>query len=115
MAGGISVHGVDAARGRPAEGLEVSLHRATPEGWEELARGRLGREGALDHPVVGGAGVVPGVYELRLALGAWYRAAGIDCPFLDLVPFRFVLADAAEHVHLPIKFTPWGFALFRGA
>jgi 5-hydroxyisourate hydrolase len=36
-------------------------------------------------------------------------------PFLDTVPFRFTIADAAQHYHLPLKFTPWGFSLFRGS
>jgi 5-hydroxyisourate hydrolase len=31
------------------------------------------------------------------------------------VPFRFTIADAAQHYHLPFKFTPWGFSLFRGS
>jgi 5-hydroxyisourate hydrolase-like protein (transthyretin family) len=38
-----------------------------------------------------------------------------DPPFLDVVPFRFGIADASEHYHLPLKLTPWGFSLFRGA
>ena len=43
------------------------------------------------------------------------RRATTTPPFLDLVPFRFTIADAAQHFHLPFKFTPWGFSLFRGS
>jgi 5-hydroxyisourate hydrolase len=30
------------------------------------------------------------------------------------MPFRFGIADPAQHYHLPLKVTPWGFSLFRG-
>ena len=29
--------------------------------------------------------------------------------------FRFGIADPAVEYHLPLKFTLWGFSLFRGA
>jgi len=28
--------------------------------------------------------------------------------------FRFGIDRVEEHFHLPFKFTPWGFSLFRG-
>ena len=28
--------------------------------------------------------------------------------------YRFGIADLAQHYHLPLKMTPWGFSLFRG-
>ena len=33
---------------------------------------------------------------------------------LDVVPFRFVISRVEEHYHLPLKFTPFGYSLFRG-
>ena len=44
-------------------------------------------------------------------------AQGIAAPkpaFLEIVPYRFGIADLAQHYHLPVKMTPWGFSLFRG-
>ena len=35
--------------------------------------------------------------------------------FLTMVPFRFRIAQTDEHFHLPLKFTRWGYSLFRGA
>jgi 5-hydroxyisourate hydrolase len=68
----------------------------------------------LDHAVVDGAGVEAGVYVARFAVRAFYTGMSIACPFLDLVEFRFEISDPGEHVHLPLKFSPWGLALFRG-
>jgi hypothetical protein len=49
----------------------------------------------------------PGYY--RNAIGA---AAAV--PFLDVVSYRFGLADPEAHYHLPMKCTPWGYSCFRG-
>jgi 5-hydroxyisourate hydrolase len=117
MAGGISVHAVDVARGRPAQGMQVDIYAL--EGVRKvIAGGKLAGSGALDHAVVQGEGVKAGTYEVVFHVGDYLRAAGAPTstpPFLDLVPFRFTIADAAQHYHLPFKFTPWGFSLFRGS
>jgi 5-hydroxyisourate hydrolase len=117
MAGGISVHAVDVARGRPAQGMQIDIYLL--EGVRKvIANGKLAASGALDHPVVRGEGVKAGGYEVVFHVGDYLRATGAPTstpPFLDLVPFRFTIADAAQHYHLPFKFTPWGFSLFRGS
>jgi 5-hydroxyisourate hydrolase len=116
-AGGISVHAVDVARGRVAEGLQVSILRLAPDGTRvPIAEGRIGPDGMLDHPVARGAGVEAGEHEVLLQIGAFHAATGVTAPpFLDVVPFRFRVFDVAQHYHLPIKFTPFGYSLYRGA
>lgn len=114
MAGGISLHAVDVARGVPASGMLVELWQLAPERCQ-LAQGRLGANGQLDHPSVSGVGITEGSYEALFHLGDYLRAQGGASPFLEVVPFRFQLGDASQHVHLPMKFTPWGYSLFRGS
>jgi 5-hydroxyisourate hydrolase len=117
VAGGISIHGVDVARGLPAEGLEVELHHLGSER-TLVASGRLGSDGVLDHPSKLGHGITGGTYEALFHIGDWLRATGYpedQLGFLDTVPFRFVVADVERHYHLPLKFTPWGIMLFRGS
>ena len=59
MAGGISVHAVDVAHGRPAQGMQVDIYAL--EGVRKvIASGKLGASGALDHPVAQGEGVKAG-------------------------------------------------------
>ena len=56
-------------------------------------------------------------HEALFHVGDWYRAEGIAVPtpaFLETVPYRFGIADLAQHYHLPLKMTPWGFSLCRG-
>jgi 5-hydroxyisourate hydrolase len=117
MAGGISVHAVDVAHGRPGAGLRVEIHRILEDGQRlVLADERLGANGAMAHPVTEGEGVEAGMHEVLFHLGEFFAAGDRPPPpFLEVVPFRFRVFDAALHYHLPIKFTPWGFSLYRGA
>jgi 5-hydroxyisourate hydrolase len=116
-AGGISIHAVDVAEGRPAVGMEVENHHLDDDGvWRLSARGEIGANGAFDHPITRGEGVREGLYEVRLHVGRFLaRRETPPPPFLELVPFRFRVFDLGQHYHLPIKFTPWGYSLYRGS
>lgn len=116
-AGGISVHAIDVSRGIPAAGLEVEIVRLGASAREVVARGRIGATGMLDHPIISGENVIAGHYEATFRIGAYFRKEGIAIPdpaFLEDAPFRFAIAAVEQHFHLPLKFTPWGFSLFRG-
>jgi 5-hydroxyisourate hydrolase len=115
MAGGISPHAVDVARGKPAQGMRVEIFLLTPER-RRVAEGILGANGMMDDAIVRAADA--GTYEAVFHIGDYLRttdAVTDNPPFLDLVPFRFTVARADAHYHLPLKFTPWGFSLFRGS
>ena len=110
----LSIHGVDVTRAVPAAGMRVVVTRDVPSG-ETIFDGALGRQGAIASVI---DGLEPGPYEVAFHVAAWYRGQGValaDPPFLDVAPFRFAIADADAHYHLPFKFTPWGFSLFRGS
>lgn len=115
--GGISIHCVDVARGRVAIGLRVALYRLDPEGRSLVAEGEVGAKGLFDHPALLGGEIRAGAFEVVFEVGDFCRACGTALPtpaFLEQVPYRFHIADVAQHYHLPFKFTPWGFSLFRG-
>lgn len=117
MVGGISLHAVDVASGAPAEGMTVELVALGPVGERVLARGTLGPAGALDHPLARGeVAVAAGAHEARFHVGDWLRSRepGLGRVFMEVAVLRFEVLDPAEHVHLPLKFTRWGLALFRG-
>lgn len=120
MSGGISIHCVDVASGRLAVGLHVEVARLGPDGLpqrELLAEGRVGSNGLMQHPALMSEAITAGGYEVRFAVGDFYRSQGhaAGSPvFLEVVPYRFHIADPVQHYHLPFKFTAWGFSLFRG-
>ena len=115
-AGGISIHAVDIARGVPAAGLGVRLWLMGDERLP-IAAGTCSESGLLQHPVADGAEVKRGIYEVEFDVGAYYRKHDFTIPdpsFLEVAVFRFGIDRVTEHFHLPFKFTPWGFSLFRG-
>lgn len=115
-AGGISVHAVDISRGIPAKGLAVKLWYLDG-GRKEIASGTCSMSGLLQHPVANGVDVKRGLYEAEFDVGTYFRASGLQLPspsFLEVAIFRFGIDKVTEHFHLPFKFTPWGFSMFRG-
>ena len=115
-AGGISIHAVDVGRGIPAADLYLRLRRIDPNP-AEIAAGPCVESGHFLHLVTEGVGVERGTYEVEFDVGAYYRSCGVVLPdpsFLEVVVFRFGIDRVNEHFHLPFKFTPWGFSLFRG-
>jgi 5-hydroxyisourate hydrolase len=109
---GISVHAVDVARGLPAQGMRVEVYVIDPRR-TRIAEGLLAANGALEHPITH-TRLARGAYETVFHVGDFLRAAGLPAEFLDDVPFRFRVGDPGQHCHLPLKFTPWGYSLFRG-
>lgn len=115
-AGGISIHAVDVARGIPASGLSIHVYRLDPDP-AAIARGVCAENGHFLDPVSEGAGVIRGMYEVRFGVGTFYRQSGMEIPdpsFIEEAVFQFGIDRVHEHFHLPFKFTPWGFSLFRG-
>jgi 5-hydroxyisourate hydrolase len=115
---GISIHVVDVARGKPAAGLAVEVLALEGEARRVVGTGRIGNDGTFAHPMNAGSGVNAGVHEVLLHAGDYFRSAGLvhDNPaFQEVVPLRFTVLDPREHYHLPVKITPWGLSVWRGA
>jgi 5-hydroxyisourate hydrolase len=114
---GISIHVVDVSRGVIAQGLVVRVDRLDGERRVTIVEAPVGAGGTVSALDALAAQFSVGVYEASFRVGDYYRARGEPLPavpFLDVVPFRFGIADARQHYHLPLKMTPWGFSCFRG-
>lgn len=112
---GISIHVVDVARGVVAAGMRVELFALSPVR-TQLCAANVAPTGVVAEDALN-ARFAPGHYEVSLHVGAFYRDAAValpTVPFLDVVTYRFGIADAEQHYHLPFKLTPWGYSCFRG-
>jgi 5-hydroxyisourate hydrolase len=113
---GLSIHVVDVSRGVVAAGMRVEVHALAGEVRRLMARGAISANGTLDEDAL--AATLPaGVYEAVFHVADYYRAADVALPavpFLDVVTYRFGIADPQAHYHLPFKCTPWGYSCFRG-
>jgi 5-hydroxyisourate hydrolase len=122
MAGSLTTHVLDTARGRPAVGVTVELYRLHGDGAEErrerVARLVTNADGRSDRPALQGVDLRPGRYELVFFVGDYFRRTMTDLPeppFVDRVPIRFGVADSQQHYHVPLLVTPWSFSTYRGS
>ncbi len=112
----LTTHVLDTARGRPAEGLAVELHRLDPQP-ALLCRTVTDRDGKARDPLLPEDRFVPGRYELRFHLGAHFAALGLaaDPAYLDVVPVRVFLAAGQGPYHVPLLCSPWSYTTYRGS
>ena len=114
---GISIHVVDVSRGVVANGMRVELFAVPVDSSPRLiASGNISKTGTLADPVLNQR-FEPGFYDARFHIADYYRSsigATAAVPFLDVVSYRFGLAEPDAHYHLPMKCTPWGYTCFRG-
>jgi 5-hydroxyisourate hydrolase len=113
---GMSIHVVDVSRGVVASGMWVEVFAFDASERRLVAHGVISVKGTLDDAALG-AMLTAGTYEAVFRVGDYYRdmRAALPCiPFLDVVTYRFGIADPHQHYHLPFKCTPWGYSCFRG-
>lgn len=116
--GRLTTHVLDTMHGCPAAGLAVSLYRMGGAGAEPLLTRATNADGRCDGPLLEGAALLPGVYELRFRVGDYFRQKGTplaDPPFLDEVPVRFGVHDPAAHYHVPLLVSPFAYSTYRGS
>ena len=112
---GISTHVLDTARGRPAAGVEVALARRTAAGgWEELGRGRTDDDGRVGALLPEGTPLAPAEYRLTFALGPWFESRGVEA-FYPEAAVVFRVRDPAQHHHVPLLLSPFGYSTYRGS
>ena len=105
---GISIHIFDVSHGIAAAGLRVRS-----AGPDQARRCSMPAPRRRERSTGDAA---TGMYEALFHAASGFAPAARNCrqAFLEVVPFRFGIADLGQRYHLPLKMTPWGFSLFRG-
>lgn len=118
MAGYLTTHVLDTARGQPAQGLRIALYRVSGSSHRKIADTVTNADGRTDAPILPAGKFAPGTYELVFRAGDYLRAtgqAGAEPLFLDEVPIRFGMADPEAHYHVPLLLSPYGYSTYRGS
>jgi len=101
----ITTHVLDTSRGKPAAGMAVTLERSMPNGtWSQIGRGTTDNDGRLRTLTAGD--VEKGTYRLTFETGT---------AFYPQVVILFNVADGAQHYHVPLLLSPWGYTTYRGS
>jgi 5-hydroxyisourate hydrolase len=109
--GKLTTHVLDTAHGRPGVGITVELYRLEGEAGTLIASATTNRDGRTDAPLLEAEKFRTGTYQLVFHMGAYFKSQG----FLDVVPIRFRIADAAAHYHVPLLCSPWSYTTYRGS
>lgn len=111
---GITTHILDTSAGRPAPGVPVTL--SAPDGaggWEERTRTRTDDDGRAR---LYGSDSQPEAGDYRLTFDvADYLSGRVAEVFYPRVEVYFTLSDPAEHYHVPLLLSPFGYSTYRGS
>lgn len=115
--GALTTHVLDTSAGKPGAGMRVELYRAGP-GRQHVLTTNTNADGRCAQPLLQGDALEAGEYELVFHAGEYFSRQGIalpEPPFLGQVVIRFGVADVAQHYHVPLLLSPWGYSTYRGS
>lgn len=111
----ISTHVLDTARGAPAGGVAVSLAiENTDESWTELSHAWTDEDGRVKPFFLVGEPLPSGTYRLVFETEPYYQGLDIEC-FYPQVTIVFKIDDTAQHYHIPLLLSPYGYSTYRGS
>lgn len=109
---GITTHVLDTARGKPAAGVPIALELSQDGSWELVGKGETDADGRLR--TLTGPKIAAGTYRITFDTGAYFRAQGVE-GFYPEAAIVFVVKDPAEHFHVPLLVSPFGYSTYRGS
>jgi 2-oxo-4-hydroxy-4-carboxy-5-ureidoimidazoline decarboxylase len=109
---------LDTFHGHSAPGVRIELFEVGRHARALLLDVTTNSDGRTDAPLLHGAPLRIGTYELVFHIGDYFRAAGVKLPaqaFLDEVPLRFGINEPEGHYHVPLVTSPWSYTTYRGS
>lgn len=107
----ITTHILDTSRGKPAPNVAVKLEMRRDDEWQEVGRGATDGDGRCKSLTP--AALKPGVYRLWFDIASYFREQHIETFFPEVVVI-FRIDDAAQHYHVPLLVSPYGYSTYRG-
>jgi 5-hydroxyisourate hydrolase len=115
---GITTHVLNTDAGRPAVGMRIDFSMLESGVWRLVKTVRANADGRTDEMILEPERTRVGHYELVFYVDDYFRAQGAvlpDPPFLGTVPVRFAVSDPSRHYHVPMLFSAWSCATYRGS
>jgi 5-hydroxyisourate hydrolase len=116
--GKLSTHVLDISSGKPGVGVALELYLVEATGKTLLKSAVTNQDGRCDAPLLEGASLKVGHYELVFAAGDYFDGQGLTLPspkFIDRVTLAFGIADTTQNYHVPLVVSPWAYSTYRGS
>jgi 5-hydroxyisourate hydrolase len=118
MAAKLSTHVLDTAHGCPAQEMQIELWSLAGDQPKLVKTAVTNADGRTNQPLLAADEMKAGFYELVFYVGDYFvqkTSSTPKVPFLDKVPVRFGIADAAASYHVPLLVSPWSYSTYRGS
>ena len=109
----VSTHVLDIHRGRPAEGVPVTLDRKEGDVFVRLRAAATDVDGRVKELVPEGQ-LTAGTFRITFDTGAYFDAQNID-GFYPEASIVFVVRDPSAHYHVPLLLSAHGYSTYRGS
>jgi 5-hydroxyisourate hydrolase len=106
----ISTHVLDTSLGRPAGGIKVTLER---DG-QIIGSGITDDDGRVKDLMREGAQLGFGIHKLVFEVGRYLTSSGREA-FYERIAIEFVVSSDADHYHVPLLLSPFGYSTYRGS
>ena len=109
----ITTHVLDNSRGKPANEVNVTLLQQQGEEWRQLALATTDEQGRCNSLLKKDIALENGIYRLRFDVKNYFEREGLPglYPFIDIT---FIITGA-EHYHIPLLISPFGYTTYRGS
>ena len=111
----ITTHVLDTSRGLPAANVAIVLDILTaPDKWEAVATTSTNSDGRAPNLVPKHHVLAAGIYRLTFDTATYFTAQQVES-FYPQVEIRFIVKDPAQHHHVPLLLSPFGYSTYRGS
>src|SRR5438132_13961171 len=108
----ITTHILDTSRGKPAANVGVKLEFRRGDQWHEIGRGESDNDGRCKSLTA--APLEAGLYRLCFDSGSYFRERHVETFFPEVI-IAFTVGDPAQHFHVPLLISPFGYSTYRGS
>jgi 5-hydroxyisourate hydrolase len=116
--GRLTTHVLDLTNGGPASGVRLALYQVDAGARRLVTERETNQDGRCDQPLLSGADMRDGIFELEFDAGGYFDRTGIAEPkgrFLTTISLRFTISDPAADYHVPLLLSPYGYSTYRGS
>jgi len=110
----ITTHILDTSRGRPADGVRVTLEVEESSGWTTLGSGLTDADGRLRTLLPNGMRPRAAIHRLTFEVAEYFTRLATPA-FFPRVQISFSVTAPAEHHHVPLLLSAYGYSTYRGS